>query len=61
VPAVASLLEGRELDEEAIVEAAAEAAKPAKPLDNADANYVWRKRMVKVIVERALREAAALA
>ncbi len=53
------LLAGRRLDEELITAAAAAAAKPAKPLDNADLSYVWRKRMVRVVVEEALRKAAA--
>ena len=35
-------------------EAAELAAKPAKPLDNADLNHAWRKRMVRIVVERAL-------
>ena len=58
--AAASTLAGRKLDDGAIAEVAVLAAKPAKPLDNTDMYYVWRKRMVKVIVERALREAAGL-
>ncbi len=40
-----------------VIEAAAEAAyKPAKPMDNADAAYAWRKKMVRVYVQRALAE-----
>ena len=31
------------------------AAKPAKPLDNADLGHFWRKRMVRVVVEQALQ------
>lgn len=58
VTSAASALVGRKLDDDAIGEAAVEAARHAKPLDNADLSYVWRKRMVKVIVERALRQAA---
>jgi 4-hydroxybenzoyl-CoA reductase subunit beta len=53
------LLAGQRLDEELITAAAEAAAKPAKPLDNADLSYVWRKRMVRVVVEQALRKAAA--
>ena len=34
------------------------AYKPAKPLDNADLVYSWRKRMVRIEVARALRELA---
>ncbi|MDE3088707.1 MAG: FAD binding domain-containing protein, partial [Chloroflexota bacterium] len=40
-----------------VIDAAAEAAyKPAKPMDNADASYAWRKKMVRVYVARALEE-----
>jgi 4-hydroxybenzoyl-CoA reductase subunit beta len=53
------LLTGARLNEETIVAAAEAAAKPAKPLDNADLSYVWRKKMVRVVVEEALRKAAA--
>ncbi len=42
-----------------VIDAAAEAAyKPAKPMDNADAAYAWRKKMVRVNVARALGELA---
>jgi 4-hydroxybenzoyl-CoA reductase subunit beta len=42
-----------------VINAAAEAAyKPAKPMDNADASYAWRKKMVRVYVERALAQLA---
>jgi 4-hydroxybenzoyl-CoA reductase subunit beta len=57
--AVAFLL-GRPLDAETIDAAARLAAKPAKPLDNADLVYSWRKRMVRIEVGRALRELAGL-
>ena len=53
------LLAGRELTPDAIAEAAELAAKPAKPLDNADLAHFWRKRMVRVIVEQAIEKAAA--
>ena len=53
--AAGEFLGGRRLDEETMREAAELAAKPAKPLDNADLSYVWRKRMVRVVVEDALR------
>jgi 4-hydroxybenzoyl-CoA reductase subunit beta len=53
------LLTGARLDDEAIAAAAEAAAKPARPLDNADLDYFWRKRMVRVVVEEALRKAAA--
>ncbi|HEX7592921.1 MAG TPA: FAD binding domain-containing protein, partial [Anaerolineae bacterium] len=40
-----------------VIDAAAEAAyKPAKPMDNADGSYAWRKKMVRVYVARALSE-----
>jgi CO/xanthine dehydrogenase FAD-binding subunit len=40
-----------------VIDAAAEAAfKPVKPMDNADASYAWRKKMVRVYVARALKE-----
>jgi 4-hydroxybenzoyl-CoA reductase subunit beta len=51
-------LTGKALDEETLREAAEIAAKPAKPLDNADLTHFWRKRMVKVVVENALAKAA---
>lgn len=47
--------------EEAVIERAAElAAKPAKPMDNADLDYLYRKKMTRVYVRRALRELAGL-
>ncbi len=53
-------LRGRVLDAESIEMAAGIAYKPAKPLDNADLVYAWRKRMVRIEVARALREVAGL-
>jgi 4-hydroxybenzoyl-CoA reductase subunit beta len=53
-------LKGRVLDAESIEMAAGIAYKPAKPLDNADLAYAWRKRMVRIEVARALREVAGL-
>jgi 4-hydroxybenzoyl-CoA reductase subunit beta len=39
------------------IEAVAQAAyKGARPLDNTDLNYAWRKKMTRVYVERALSE-----
>jgi len=49
-------LNGRRLEPETIREAAELAAKPAKPLDNADLSHFWRKRMVRVVVEQALEQ-----
>jgi 4-hydroxybenzoyl-CoA reductase subunit beta len=53
-------LRGRVLDAETIEMAAGIAYKGAKPLDNADLSYAWRKRMARVEVARALRELAGL-
>ena len=55
---VAGPLLGRELDDAVIHEVAAKAAKSAKPLDNADLSYVWRKRITSKAIEEAIREAA---
>jgi 4-hydroxybenzoyl-CoA reductase subunit beta len=52
--AACTFLKGRRLDRETVQEAAELAAKPAKPLDNADLSHFWRKRMVRVVVEQAL-------
>jgi 4-hydroxybenzoyl-CoA reductase subunit beta len=53
-------LNGKPLDRETIEMAAGIAYKPAKPLDNADLVYSWRKRMTRIEVSRALRELASL-
>jgi 4-hydroxybenzoyl-CoA reductase subunit beta len=53
-PAAEAFLKGRRLEPEAIREAAEIAARPAKPLDNADLSHFWRKRMVRVVIEQAL-------
>ncbi len=58
--AAQEFLRGRTLVAEAIEMAAGIAYKPAKPLDNADLVYAWRKRMVRIEVARALRELAGL-
>jgi 4-hydroxybenzoyl-CoA reductase subunit beta len=58
--AAAAFLVGRPLDAETIEMAAGIAYEPAKPLDNADLSYAWRKRMVRIEVARALRELAGL-
>lgn len=52
------ILVGQKLTQDVIAAAAEAAYKPAKPMDNADLNYAWRKKMVKVYVERALAELA---
>ena len=58
VAAAGEFLIGKRLDGEAIREAAEIAARPAKPLDNADLSHFWRKRMVRVVVEQALERLA---
>jgi 4-hydroxybenzoyl-CoA reductase subunit beta len=55
-----SFLEGKVLNRETIEMASGIAYKPAKPLDNADLSYAWRKRMARLEVARALREVAGL-
>jgi 4-hydroxybenzoyl-CoA reductase subunit beta len=55
-----AFLRGRALDLETIEMAAGIAYKPAKPLDNADLVYSWRKRMARIEVARALKELAGL-
>ncbi len=55
-----AFLRGRRLDVETIEMAAGIAYKPARPLDNADLGYAWRKRMARLEVARALRELAGL-
>ncbi len=52
--AAEGFLKGKRLGIDSIQEAAELAARPAKPLDNADLSHFWRKRMVRVVVERAL-------
>jgi 4-hydroxybenzoyl-CoA reductase subunit beta len=54
-----AFLAGRELTPEVVTQAAELAAKPAKPLDNADLAHFWRKRMVRIVVEQAIEKAAA--
>jgi 4-hydroxybenzoyl-CoA reductase subunit beta len=53
-------LRGKPLDPETIEVAAGIAYQPARPLDNADLAYAWRKRMARIEVARALRELAGL-
>jgi 4-hydroxybenzoyl-CoA reductase subunit beta len=59
--AAGEFLAGRVLTAEVVTEAAELAARPARPLDNADLNHFWRKRMVRVVVEDAIRKAASRA
>lgn len=53
-------LRGKVLDRDTIDQAAALAYKQARPLDNTDLAYAWRKRMARIEVARALRELAGL-
>ncbi len=55
-PQAAKSLLGRRLNQEAIEEAAALAARIAKPLDNTDFDMTWRKRVTAEFVTYALRE-----
>jgi 4-hydroxybenzoyl-CoA reductase subunit beta len=52
----AKFLLGRALNQESIAEAAAIAARIAKPLDNTDFNMTWRKKVTSEFVTYALRE-----
>jgi 4-hydroxybenzoyl-CoA reductase subunit beta len=54
--AAVALLAGQRLDPELIAAVAAAAARPAKPLDNADLTLSYRKQMVPVFVRRALED-----
>ncbi len=53
-----AILLGNKLGPDVITAAADAAYKLAKPMDNADASYAWRKKMVRVQVARALGELA---
>ena len=53
-------LRGKRPDDNLIAQVADAADKPSRPLDNTDLNHYWRKRMTKVYIERALREACGL-
>ena len=57
VTAAEDFLKGKRVTAETIRETADIAAKPAKPLDNADLSHFWRKRMMRVVVEQALQQA----
>jgi 4-hydroxybenzoyl-CoA reductase subunit beta len=50
------ILRGRPLTEESISQAAAAAAGPARPMDNTDFSFLWRKQMVSRFVALALRD-----
>jgi 4-hydroxybenzoyl-CoA reductase subunit beta len=50
------LLEGEELSDELITAASLAASEVAKPMDNTDFELVWRKKMVRSLVNNALCE-----
>ena len=52
----ADFLRGRTLNEESIMQAAALAARMAKPLDNTDFDLSWRKKVAAHFVANALHE-----
>jgi len=56
VEEAARILAGRPLGRESIEEAAEAAWRRARPLDNADVNGLWRKRVVRPYVSRALEQ-----
>jgi 4-hydroxybenzoyl-CoA reductase subunit beta len=60
VVAEASQLERKKVTRESIEAVAESAAKGAHPLDNADLDYWYRKRMAKVFTQRALARLAGL-
>jgi 4-hydroxybenzoyl-CoA reductase subunit beta len=60
IVAAGELLEGKKITAESIEAVAEAAAKAAHPLDNADLDYWYRKRMAKVYVQRALAQLAGL-
>jgi 4-hydroxybenzoyl-CoA reductase subunit beta len=55
------LLTGRALDSEAIEEASAAASIPARPMDNTDFSFLWRKELTRKWVAAALRDLAPAA
>ena len=60
VTEAAPILEGKKISKEAIEAVAEAAAKVSHPVDNADMDYWYRKRMTKVYVKRALAQLAGL-
>jgi 4-hydroxybenzoyl-CoA reductase subunit beta len=53
-------LNGQRPNDDLVAEVAEAADKPSRPLDNTDLSHYWRKRMTKVYIERALRDACGL-
>jgi 4-hydroxybenzoyl-CoA reductase subunit beta len=60
VAEASTLLHGKKMTTELIDAVAEAAAKVAHPLDNADLDYWYRKRMAKVYTQRALARLAGL-
>jgi 4-hydroxybenzoyl-CoA reductase subunit beta len=60
VPEASTLLQGKKVTRESIDAVADAAAKISHPLDNADLDYWYRKRMAKVYTQRALAQLAGL-
>jgi CO/xanthine dehydrogenase FAD-binding subunit len=53
-------LQGQRPADDLIAQVAEAADKPSRPLDNTDLSHYWRKRMTRVYIERALRDAGGL-
>jgi 4-hydroxybenzoyl-CoA reductase subunit beta len=60
VPEAMTLLQGKKITKELIEAVADAAAKISHPLDNADLDYWYRKRMAKVYTRRALAQLAGI-
>ena len=60
VPEAMTLLQGKKITKELIETVADAAAKISHPLDNADLDYWYRKRMAKVYTRRALAQLAGI-
>jgi 4-hydroxybenzoyl-CoA reductase subunit beta len=60
ITALLQPLAGTRPDGDTIAVVAEAADKPSRPLDNTDLSHYWRKRMTKVYIERALRDACGL-
>ena len=60
VPEASTLLQGKKVTKELIDAVADAAARISHPLDNADLDYWYRKRMAKVYTQRALAQVAGL-
>ena len=58
VPAAGEFMVGKRIEEETLEAVAELAAKPARPLDNADLAHTWRKKMVRHAVREAILRAA---